>query len=64
MHVNLDSLEHNKKEDFGGCQNCFIETLSKIQKDRHCLGKEISASLKNIKEAEIQRVNLEEKSKK
>lgn len=41
--------------NFGGCQDCFIETLSKIQSDRSAIEKDISNSLKNIKDAEQQR---------
>ena len=54
----------NPPSNFGGCQNCFLETLSKIQQERQHIYREISASLRNIKEAESQKQALLDNTKK
>ena len=48
-----DSRDQSKDESsLGGCEECFIETLSRIQSERVLIAREITQNIKTLKEQE------------
>lgn len=47
-----DDSSKETTNNLGGCEECFNETLSKIQSEWKNISKEISKNIKNIKDQE------------
>ncbi|CDW87278.1 UNKNOWN [Stylonychia lemnae] len=56
--------DENEMSNLGACQECFQETLSRIQSERMIITREINLNIKNIKQKENIKTQLIEKNQK